>query len=49
MTPQIKSVWPSGHAPSKFGQRRWHVAYRYCEVLARVTVRATGEAEARMA
>jgi hypothetical protein len=48
MTPQIKAVWPSAQAlPSKVGQRRWNVAYEFCEVLARVTVRAADEAEAR--
>ena len=34
MTPQIKAVWPSGQPPSQVGQRRWHVAYEFCEVLA---------------
>ena len=47
MTPQIKVVWPSGQPPLKVGQRRWNVAYEFCEVLARVTVLAADEAEAR--
>jgi len=47
MTPQIKAVWPSVQPPSKVGQRRWNVAYEFCEVLARITVRAADEAEAR--
>jgi predicted amidophosphoribosyltransferase len=47
MTPQIKAVWPSVQPPSKVGQRRWNVAYEFCQVLARVTVRAADEAEAR--
>lgn len=41
MTPQIKAVWPSVQPPSKVGQRRWNVAYEFCEVLARVSVRRT--------
>jgi hypothetical protein len=47
MTPQIKAVWPSVQPPSKVGQQRWNVAYEFCEVLARITVRAADEAEAR--
>jgi hypothetical protein len=47
MTPQIKAVWPSSQPPMKVGQRRWYIAYEFCEVLARVTVRAMDEAEAR--
>jgi hypothetical protein len=41
-----QSRLPPGQPP-KVGQRRWHVSYEFCEVLARVTVRAGDEAEAR--